>query len=125
MIKTKSKKSLIIISLLSGVVVGFLNGFFGGGGGMIVVPLLVFLFKLEEKKAHATAILCILPLSITSSIIYITKNTFDYLNLGLTTIGVVAGGILGSFLLNKMNNKVLRMIFAVIMVLVGARLMFG
>ena len=27
--------------------------------------------------------------------------------------------------LNKMNNKVLRMIFAVIMVLVGARLMFG
>ena len=122
--KSKNKKFIIIASLISGVFVGFINGFFGGGGGMIVVPLLVFLLKLEEKKAHATAILCILPLSITSSIIYITKGSLNFLNLGLTTIGVVVGGIIGSFLLKKMNNKVLRIIFAVIMIIAGIKMMF-
>ncbi len=124
MAKLKSKKVILIISLISGIFVGFLNGFFGGGGGMIVVPVLVFLFGLEEKKAHATAILCILPLSITSSIIYITKGSLDFLNLGLTTLGVIVGGIVGSLLLKKMNNKVLRIIFSVVMIIAGIKLMF-
>lgn len=124
MLNLKSNKTKIIISILGGIFVGFLNGFFGGGGGMIVVPLLIFLLSLEEKQAHATAIFVILPLSITSSIIYITKGEFEYFNLGFVTIGVIIGGILGSLLLKKMNNKVLRMIFAIVMVIAGTKLMF-
>jgi len=124
MINIKSNKTKIIISILGGVFVGFLNGFFGGGGGMIVVPLLIFLLALEEKQAHATAIFVILPLSITSSIIYITKGGFEFSNLLYVSIGVVVGGILGSLLLKKMNNKVLRIIFAIIMVIAGIKLMF-
>lgn len=120
----KSKKAKFIVSSLAGIFVGFLNGFFGGGGGMIVVPVLIFLLSLEEKQAHATAIFCILPLSITSSIIYITKGEFDFFNLGFATLGVVIGGIMGSLLLKKMNNKVLRIIFALIMIIAGVKLMF-
>ena len=124
MTNSKSKKSQIIICIISGVAVGFINGFFGGGGGMIVVPLLIFLLGLEEKKAHATAILVILPLSITSSIIYITKDGFEFLNLGLTTIGVILGGVFGSLILKKINNTVLRFVFAGIMVVAGIKMMF-
>ncbi len=124
MSNSKSKKSLIIISLISGVFVGFVNGFFGGGGGMIVVPVLIFLLGLEEKVAHATAILIILPLSITSSIIYITKGGFEFSNLALTTVGVILGGIIGSFALKKINNTALRFVFAFIMIVAGIKLMF-
>ena len=120
----KSKKSIVFLSLLSGVIVGFINGFFGGGGGMIVVPLLIFLFKLEDKAAHATAILCILPLSITSSIIYITQGNINYLNLLYTGVGVLIGGILGAIFLKKINNNVLRIIFSSVMIIAGLRLMF-
>ncbi len=124
MTKSKSNKTKIIVCLISGIFVGFINGFFGGGGGMIVVPLLIFVLGLEEKMAHATAILIILPLSITSSIIYITQGNFDLLNLGLTTIGVVVGGVIGSLILKKINNTVLRFAFAFIMICAGIKLMF-
>ena len=124
MINLKSNKTRIIISVVGGIFVGFLNGFFGGGGGMIVVPLLIFLLSLEEKQAHATAIFVILPLSITSSLIYITNGGFDFFNLLYVMIGVVAGGIIGSLVLKKINNKVLRMIFAAIMIVAGIKLMF-
>ncbi len=124
MFKLKSGKSKFFVCLACGVVVGFVNGFFGGGGGMIVVPLLIFLLGLEEKKAHATAIFVILPLSITSSIIYITKGNFEFLNLLWVSVGVLVGGIIGSVLLKKINNKALRIIFAIVMIVAGAKMMF-
>lgn len=122
--KLKSNKAKIIISMIGGIFVGLINGFFGGGGGMIVVPLLIFLLGLDEKNAHATAIFIILPLSITSSIIYITKNTPNLLNLSITSAGVLIGGIIGAFLLKKINNKVLRIIFSLIMIAAGIKMMF-
>lgn len=120
----KTKTFKIVVSIVGGLIVGFINGFFGGGGGMIVVPLLVFFLGLEEKKAHATAIFVILPLSITSSIIYITQGSFKLLNLSMVTIGVISGGILGSIFLKKINNKVLRIIFAAIVFIAGVKMMF-
>ena len=123
--KSKKMKLKIIYSIIGGILIGFINGFFGGGGGMIVVPLLIFLLGLEEKEAHATAIFIILPLSITSSIIYITKNSLDYINLLTCGLGVILGGVLGALLLNKMNNKALRIIFSVIMIIAGIKMMFN
>ncbi|MGN1222934.1 MAG: TSUP family transporter [Christensenellales bacterium] len=122
--KSKSEKKNLILSIVSGILVGFINGFFGGGGGMIVVPLFIFLLKLEEKTAHASSIFVILPLSITSAIIYITKGSVNLVNLSVVSIGVIAGGILGSILLKKLNNVVIRIIFSVIMVIAGIKLMF-
>ena len=122
--KSKSEKKNLILSIVSGILVGFINGFFGGGGGMIVVPLFIFLLELEEKTAHASSIFVILPLSITSAIIYITKGSVNLVNLSVVSIGVIAGGILGSILLKKLNNVVIRIIFSVIMVIAGIKLMF-
>lgn len=123
--KTKTNKLKIVYCIVGGILVGFINGFFGGGGGMIVVPLLIFLLGLEEKEAHATAIFVILPLSIASSIIYITKNSLDYINLLTCGLGVVLGGLIGALLLNKMNNKVLRIIFSGVMIIAGIKMMFS
>ena len=117
-------KKTIIIGLIGGLVVGFLNGFFGGGGGMIVVPLLIFLLHLPEKNAHATAIFVILPLCIVSSIIYILKGSMDWLQLLYTSIGFIVGGGVGAIILKKINNKVLRVIFALIMVGAGVKMLF-
>ena len=66
----KKKRLQNFYAVLGGLAVGFANGFFGAGGGMLAVPVLTFIMGLEEKKAHATALLIILPLSIISSIIY-------------------------------------------------------
>lgn len=119
-----SRKKIVITGLIGGLIVGFLNGFFGGGGGMIVVPLLMFLLHMEEKKAHATAIFVILPLCVISSLVYILQGSMNWTQLGFCTIGFVVGGTFGALILKKINNKVLRIIFSVIMVGAGVKMLF-
>ena len=68
MVMQKNKN--IFLSVILGLIIGFINGFFGGGGGMVVVPLLTKHYKLEQKEAQATAIAVMLPICIASAIIY-------------------------------------------------------
>ena len=42
-------KKQIFLLILSGAVIGFLNGFFGGGGGMVCVPILQRVLSLSSK----------------------------------------------------------------------------
>ena len=122
--KNLTNTKIVWIGLIGGLFVGFLNGFFGGGGGMVVVPLLIFLLNLPEKKAHASAIFVILPLCVVSSIVYIIKGSIDWLQLLYSTIGFVIGGVVGALLLKKLDNKVLRIVFAIIMVGAGVKMLF-
>lgn len=110
------------LSLLGGVFVGVCNGFFGGGGGLIAVPVLAILLKMEEKFAHATAILVILPLSVFSAVVYLISNPLNWLEVLWVGIGVIYGGIIGALLLKKLSNKALTIIFAVIMLIAGVRM---
>lgn len=123
--KQKHKKSPIgkkIMLLLLGGMIGFINGFFGGGGGMICVPTLEKALKLDNKRAHATAIAVIFPLSLISCAIYIFKGSIQSLPLLTVGLGVLVGGIAGSISLKYIPSKVLRIIFAIIMFVGGVRL---
>ena len=112
----KACKINVFWLIISGLFIGFVNGFWGGGGGMICVPILVNLLKLPEKKGHATTILIMLPLSIVSFIVYLINGSIEVgmaVNIG---IGFVIGGILGAILLKKINNKALKLIFAIVII---------
>ena len=116
----KSKK--IFILLFYGMIIGLLNGFFGGGGGIVCVPLLENVLKYDSKKAHASAIAVILPLSLISASIYIFNGFVDFFPLLYTAIGVVFGGIIGAFTLKILPPKIVRILFAIIMLLGGIKL---
>lgn len=118
--KSQFKKKLELI--LSGTFIGFLNGFFGGGGGMICVPILQKVLNLDSKKAHATAIAIIFPLSLISAFIYVYNGVIQSLPLLATTIGVVSGGLLGAFALKVLPPKAIKIIFALIMFVGGIKL---
>ncbi len=110
--------------VLAGTLTGLCNGLFGGGGGMITVPVLTMLCGYEPKKAHATAIAVILPVSIISAIIYVIKGYFKLKLTIAVGVGVIAGGILGAVLLKKFSNSVITKIFAVLMLVAGVKLLF-
>ena len=120
--KLTGKEQFILI--LCGVLIGFINGFFGGGGGMICVPLLENVLHLNNKYSHATAIAVIFPISFVSAIIYIFSGTLQTLPFVTVGSGVVLGGIIGSYFLKILPSKVVRIIFAIIMLLGGIRLLF-
>ena len=111
-----------MVLLVCGALIGIVNGFFGGGGGMICVPILQNVLQLEEKYSHATAIAIIFPISFISAVIYLLSGTLETIPLVNVGSGVVIGGIIGSFLLKVLPTKAIRVIFALIMLAGGIRL---
>ena len=120
--KLKNFKEKSILIALGGVI-GFLNGFFGGGGGMVCVPTLEKVLKLDNKRSHATAIAVIFPLSLISCAVYIFKGAISSLPLLTVGLGVLLGGIVGSIALKVLPSKVVRIIFAFVMLAGGVRLL--
>ena len=109
---------------LFGALIGVINGLFGGGGGMIVVPVLTKFLNFSQKEAQATALFVILPISIASSIIYITHNSINFASSWPVILSIIAGGAGGALLLNKLNNKIVRIIFIVLILISGFSMLF-
>ncbi len=107
-----------------GIFTGFVNGIFGSGGGTLLVPILNNIVKLEEHKSHSTALAIIIFLTSASSVIYISKGTYDIPLTLKVAIGSIIGGILGAKLLSKVTGKFLRIAFGVIMILASLRMVF-
>ena len=116
----KVKKSLFLFFL--GGLIGIINGFFGGGGGVVGVPVLEKFLKLENKKAHATCLAVILPLSIISVGVYVYSGVINSNLFLFIGSGVILGGIVGALLLKILPAKVVRVIFALLLLAGGVRL---
>ncbi len=110
--------------LIAGILIGFINGFLGGGGGTLLVVVLLAVLNLHQKEAHATAMLVILPISLLSALIYYLNGNVEWQPTLFVTLGVVAGGITGALLLNKLKGSAVKLIFAIIMLIAGARMFF-
>ena len=120
--KLKCKKWLMPVI---GFFIGFINGFLGGGSGMLLVPSVKFVGGVDQKKSQATAISIILPLSLISGLVYTFKGVYD-LGIGLSVGGgVIAGGVLGACLLKKISNKALAVIFYLLMLAAGIRMVIA
>ncbi len=119
-ISAKNKWLLVLFGSLA----GFVNGFLGGGGGVIVVAVLLSLMALPQKNAQATALLVILPLTVVSAIVYLAKGFVQWEPTLWVTVGVVLGGIVGALLLSKLKSDVVKIIFAIVLILGGVKLLF-
>ena len=112
----------MIKKVFIGIIAGFISGLFAAGGGMIVVPAFVHIFKLDEAKARATCIFAILPMVITSGLFYYNNNYIDW-NIGIKcALGGVIGGFIGSKLLKKLSDKILKIIFIIFLVYVSIKM---
>ena len=113
------KKKEFWVGTASGLAVGAVNGFFGAGGGMIVVPLLQKIFQLESKKAHATAIITILPISLVSAATYVVAGIVETKPLLFVLLGSVVGALVGTFLLCKLKSQIISIVFYLLMFVAG------
>jgi len=116
------EKGKYLKCILIGLVTGVANGLFGSGGGTIAVPAMVHFLGAKEHKAHATAICVILPLTIASSIFYISNGYVDWWLTVKVVLGSLIGGYIGARLLNICPDKLLRKIFALFMAAAGIRM---
>lgn len=107
----------IIVLIVVGMLVGVLSGTFGIGGGTVIVPALVWL-GLSQRNAAATSMLAIVPTSISGVVSYATGGHVDWLAAALLFCGMFIGGQIGSWLLSRLPELVLRWIFVAFLVFV-------
>ena len=87
---------------LAGAAAGAVNGMFGAGGGMVLVPLFLRWVRLDGRRALATAVAMILPLSAISA-------TVVWFRAGLDIRGALPyllGGLIGGFIGGRVFKKV-------------------
>ena len=111
--------------LLWGIPIGFINGFFASGGGIIAVLILQKFFSLDEKKAHATSIMIILPLTIAGVAVYTVKGFSDMSVILKAAGGSALGALLGAKLLSKLSGRFIRIGFGAVMILASLRMLMG
>lgn len=113
------KKSIVI-----GIMAGFISGFFSTGGGMLLVPTFLYFLKMEDKRARATAALCILPMVVTSGIFYYQNNYINWKIGLLCATGGIVGGYLGAKLLKKLDAKYFKLAFICFLVYTSIKFLF-
>jgi uncharacterized protein len=106
-----------------GLISGFFAGLFGSGGGIAVVEGLERAGT-EERKAHATSLAVILPISILSAALYFTGGYVPLKNTLWLCGGAVAGGLVGAFFLSKVKLKILNRMFTLLILASGIRMLF-
>lgn len=110
--------------LFMGSVIGFVNGFFASGGGIVAVLALERLVSLEEKKAHATAIFVILPMTLLSIFVYHRGGYGSLESVFKASLGGILGAVLGAKLLSKLPKVYIRAIFGCVMIIAAVKMFF-
>ena len=109
--------------LFVGVASGLVNGFFGAGGGLIIVPMLTKLLNKNSKTIHATTLACVLSMSFSAAVVYFVKNIYDLSYIFPCLIGGIVGGVTGTFVLKKLKNKIIDLIFSLVLILAGVSML--
>lgn len=106
---------------VTGALAGLANGLFGSGGGMFLVPLFTHWTKLPQRKAFATSVAVILPLSLVSAGIYWFRGGLELDAAWPYLLGGFLGGILSGRVFQKVPLTWLRRAFALLILYGGVR----
>lgn len=111
-------------SLATGGIIGFLSGLTGVGGGIFLSPVLIMMHWAGLRKAAAVSAVFILLNSLSGLAGYLQKGGGFPEHLGLWSVAVISGGIIGSTLgATRLNSPALRALLGMILLMAGVKLM--
>lgn len=99
-----------------GVLAGMLAGLFGVGGGILFVPALTLVIGLPQLSAEGASLLAIIPVSLLGSWRQHRAGTVRWRAATIMGAASVATAIAGAFLADVTPPRVLRLLFAVLLV---------
>jgi uncharacterized protein len=121
-----------ILYLLFGCLAGVLSGLFGIGGGAVLVPFLLWQFEasgfpadLVMIMAVATSLATIIVTSCISAYAHHRRGAVDWRAAFALAPGVLLGSVAGSVVADQLPVRILKLIFAVFLLVVALRLASG
>jgi len=117
---------MLYVLLALGLVAGFLSGLIGIGGGIIIVPVLVYMLHMDQKMAQGTTLfMFMLPIVILGVYNYYKAGQVDFKSALIISITFILGSYLGSKTALTIDTKIVKQIFAVAIILVGIKMLWG
>ena len=109
-----------------GTLAGIFSGLFGVGGGTVIVPLLIFWFGYGERLATGTSLAAIVLIGLLGAIFQGGLYGNVHLATGLwLTIPAVLGVVLGTALQQRIPQRTVSYLFAVLLVAIAIELILS
>ncbi|HET7417137.1 MAG TPA: sulfite exporter TauE/SafE family protein [Solirubrobacterales bacterium] len=106
-----------------GTLAGLFSGLFGVGGGTIIVPLLIFWFGYGERLATGTSLAAIILIGLLGAIAQ--GGIYGNVHLGtglLLSIPAVVGVVLGTAIQQRIPQRAVSYLFALLLVAIAVEL---
>ena len=111
--------------VLVGIVVGILAAIMGVGGGFVMVPAMIYLLGMPTKVVVGTSLFQIIFVTAFTTMLHATTNyTVDMVLAVLLLLGGVIGAQFGTMIGAKLKAEQLRILLALMVLLVCAKLAF-
>ena len=104
------------------VFAGLVSALLGVGGGIVKVPLMHLVMGVPLKVATATSNLMIGVTATASAIVYLLRGGIDPLIAGPTAVGVFAGAMVGSRVAQRIDLRLLRLLFVGVLALTAVQM---
>jgi uncharacterized membrane protein YfcA len=116
----------VIPPLTIGFAVGALSAILGVGGGFIVVPAMIYLLRMPTNIVMGTSLVQIIFVTAVTTVLQsINNHAVDAVLALVLILGGVVGAQLGVRAAAKLRGEQLRLLLALMVLAVAARLLFG
>ncbi len=113
----------IVYILIIGLFAGVLGGLFGLGGGSIIIPALVILMGFSQHMAQGISLGAMLPpIGILAAYKYWQAGNMNWKFALLIAAGFIVGGYFGAIIANKINPRVMRIMFGVFLIIIAVKI---
>jgi uncharacterized membrane protein YfcA len=112
------------LGLFSSLVAGAISGLLGLGGGIIKVPVLNAFCGVPIRVAAATSTFMIGVTATASAVIYFSRGDMMLPLTAAVVLGALPGSLLGARLSERVHARYLKVLMAVVLLVVGARMGF-
>lgn len=111
------KVEQILLLLMTGVCAGFIGGLAGVGGGIVIVPFLMIFLGMSQHQAQGTSMgTLMLPVAAMAAYNYYEAGYINWKFVIFLALSFLVGGYLGSKLAITLDQKLLKRVFATILV---------
>jgi uncharacterized membrane protein YfcA len=100
---------------LIGIAAGAFSALFGVGGGTVIVPLLILWFGYGERTATATSLAAIVVIAAIAAFGQALYGNVDAANAALLAGPAIVGVVLGVGLQQRLPERVVSLLFALLL----------
>ncbi|MEL6812322.1 MAG: sulfite exporter TauE/SafE family protein [Bacteroidota bacterium] len=118
----------LILSLIAiGLLAGILSGFMGVGGGVVMIPLMILLLGYDQHQAQGMSLAVLaVPVTFVAAYTYHSSgHEISWKYALVIAVFFVVGGFIGSKFAVKIDQVLLKKIFAVILIVAAFKLFFS